>query len=146
MSRASVPAWQPDPSVDDSVLVWRAAVRQGLAVARRRSLFHPFGGGYGPVGLMGGMGAATGGRLFTGPAADALAHAQQSAIRDNPASQDAANSRTAALEFAALALLERFDAAERARLREAGQLPDWFPAELKLKAKDIEKRRRQSSW
>jgi hypothetical protein len=139
----SVPAWQSHPDLDDSVLVWRAAVRQGLT--RRRSLLHPLGGGYGVKGLMGGLGAATGGRLFTGPAADALGQAQQSAIRGSSPSQDAASARTAALEFAAQDLLDRFNSSERTHLREAGELPDWFPTELKVKAKEIQKRRRHSS-
>jgi hypothetical protein len=94
---------------------------------------------------MSGLGGATTGRLFPGPAADALTHAQQSGIQGSSPGQGAADGRTAALEFAALRLLDRFDPAERARLREAGDLPDWFPDELKVKAKEIEKRRRQSS-
>lgn len=142
--RRSLRAWQPDPSVDDSVLVWRATVRDGLA--RQRSLFHPLGRGYGPKGLTGGLGAGTGGRLFTGPAADALGHTQQSVIQGGSSrSQEAASGRTAALESAALELLEHFDPEERARLRETGKLPDWFPGELRVKAKDIEKRSRRSS-
>jgi hypothetical protein len=85
--------WQPNPDLDDSALLWRAVVLHGLT--RPRSVLRPFGGGYGPTGLLGGMGAGTGGRLFTGPAADALGHAQQSAIRDNSPNQEAAGARLA---------------------------------------------------
>ena len=132
------PAWQPDQDVDDSALVWRAAVRMGLD--RRRSLFRRGGSGYGWNGVMGRMGSGSGGTLLTGPAADALAHAQQSAVRGSSPGHDASQRRTAALEFAASELLKRFDQAERARLRESGELPDWFPAELKTRAREIRKR------
>jgi hypothetical protein len=140
----ALPAWQPDRDLDDSVLLWRAVVRQGLT--RRRSLFHRLAGGYGLNGLLGGLGAGTGSRLFVGPAADALARAQQAAIRDSSPRQDASRRRTAALEFAALALLDRFDPAERTRLRESGNLPGWFPAELEAKAKEIRKRRGRAAY
>ena len=140
--RASLPVWHPDPELDDSVLIWRAVVRKGLT--RRRSLLHPFGSGYGPIGFMGGLGAGTGGKLFTGPAADGLTHAQQSAISSDSPHQDTVARRTAASQLAALELLDSFDRSDRARLRDAGELPDWFPAELRSRSAEVEKRLRQS--
>jgi hypothetical protein len=80
--------------------------------------------------------------LFIGPAADELAHAQQSAVRTSSPGQDADDARSAALQFAALELETRLDETERARLRESGELPDWFPAELGARANKIRKKLR----
>lgn len=131
--------WQPAPDLDDSALVWQAVVRHGLT--QSRSVLHPFGGGYGPIGLMGGMGAGTGGRLFTGPAAENLAHAQQAAIRGDSAT----GSRLAAWQFAALELAGRLNSSERETVRQTGDLPNWFPDEFKARAKQIRKNLRRSS-
>lgn len=91
---------------------------------------------------MGGMGAGTGSQLFTGPAAEKLAHAQQSAIRGD----SAPSGRLAALEFAALELAGRLNSSELQRLRQTGELPEWFPDEFKARAKQIQKNSRRSPW
>ena len=135
--------WQQNQDLDDAALVWRAAVREGLT--HRRSRLNPFSGGFGPAGFLGGLGAATGGRLFTGPAADALAHAQRSALRGDSGTHASTNARMAALERAALQLTERFTTPELESLRESGELPDWFPEELTRLARDLRKKRDGSS-
>lgn len=125
------------------MLLWRAVVRHGLT--RRRTVLHPFGVRV-SRGFLGGLGTGTGGRLFTGPAADALAGAQRSALRAASPAQDAAADRLAALQFATCELEKRLSPLDRALLRDCGDVPDWFPAELKARAEQIRKQRLRSTW
>ena len=81
--------------------------------------------------------------MFTGGAQESLARTQQAAFSsDTPT--DRLSGRTAALQLAALDLTRRLTDGERHQLRTAGELPDWFDSELKKRAREKEKQRRQS--
>jgi hypothetical protein len=113
-----------------------AAVKAVFVVCAPRG-FYRRGGSTGQLGM------GSGGRAFTGGgAADALAAAQESALRD--AHQELSSSqrrRLAPYEFACLELSERLTPDEEDRLRATGELPDWFVPELKVRAAEIRKRR-----
>ena len=136
MGSDSARSWQPDADVDDQVLVGRV-VRSGLQT--RRSLLQRLLRASGRR-ADGGLGTGTGGRLFTGPAADTLGHSQRSALGNDPAA-GGMDRRTAALQLAAVELTNRLTDSERAQLRQTGELPDWFDSELKMKTKEKLKQR-----
>jgi hypothetical protein len=130
----------PNLDWDASALAWRAVVPQLSKRSSWAALLGVFTGGGGSTGQ---MGMGSGGGTFTGGgAADALAAAQESALRD--AHQELSSSqrrRLALYEFACLELSERLTPDEQGRLRATGELPDWFLPDLKARAAEIRKRR-----
>ncbi|HWE53903.1 MAG TPA: hypothetical protein VG435_00220 [Acidimicrobiales bacterium] len=144
MGRWGPAAWPANQDLDDTVLLWQAVLRHRLD--RRRTLFHPFGRRTRGHSLLGHMGGGTGGRLMTGPSADALSHAQRSALNQLTPGDEAAHERLFALELASQELEKRLSDTERAALRTAGDVPDWLPKALKARADQIRKERLRASW
>jgi hypothetical protein len=131
--------WVPNLDWDASALAWRAVAPRLSKRSSWSALLGVFTGGGGSTGQ---MGMGSGGALFTGGAADSLAAAQQSALRD--AHQELSSSelrRLAPYELASLELSKRFTPEEQNVLRTTGELPDWFMGDLETRAAEIRKRR-----
>ena len=88
------------------------------------------------------MGLGTGGKLFSGGAADSLTRTEQSALRDAHAQvSDSEQRRLAPYQFASLEVSRRLTLEEADRLSATGELPDWFLPALETRARGIRKSR-----